>query len=80
MSKLSLRNIRVKVNVQGQPKHIFLYQSYRSVKILEHWHDTGCWWEGESEKCFYRLDCENLICEIYLDMSSQEWFIYKIYD
>ncbi|KUG05366.1 hypothetical protein ASZ90_017198 [hydrocarbon metagenome] len=49
--------------------------------ILESWHDTGCWWEGESEKVFYRICCQDGgVREIFYDLSSREWFLYRIYD
>lgn len=49
--------------------------------VLEHWRDTGCWWEGESEKEFYRVLCEDGgIREIFNDLSSHRWFLYRVYD
>ncbi len=49
--------------------------------ILECWYDTGCWWEGESEKLFYRIYCQDGgMREIFKDLSSGEWFLYRIYD
>lgn len=50
-------------------------------KILERWRDTGCWWEGESEKAFFRVLCQDGgIREIYCDLTSQQWFLYRVYD
>ncbi len=49
--------------------------------ILESWHDTGCWWEGESEKVFYRIYCQDGgVREIFKDLCSEEWFLYRVYD
>ncbi|PKM77788.1 MAG: hypothetical protein CVU90_05825 [Firmicutes bacterium HGW-Firmicutes-15] len=51
------------------------------AEILECWHDTGCWWQGESEKVFYRIHLrDDAIKEIFQDRHSAEWFLYKIYD
>jgi hypothetical protein len=82
MSKLRHQTLPVKVNRQGTPLCLTLPSGYVTVeKILECWKDTGCWWQGESEKQFYRLLGQNgLLCEIYRDLKSQEWFLYKIYD
>ncbi len=53
----------------------------RVVARLEYWHDTGCWWAGESEKHFYRLILEDhSIREIFYDLVEEEWFLYKTYD
>ncbi len=50
-------------------------------KILERWRDTGCWWEGESEKAFFRVLCQDGgIREIYCDLTLKQWFLYRIYD
>lgn len=50
-------------------------------KVLERWRDTGCWWEGESEKAFFRVLCQDGgIREIYCDLASQQWFLYRVYD
>jgi len=50
-------------------------------KVLERWRDTGCWWEGESEKAFFRVLCQDGdIREIYCDLLSRQWFLYRIYD
>lgn len=51
------------------------------VSRLEYWHDTGCWWSGESEKYFHRLILEDQsVREIFYDLAQQEWFLYKTYD
>jgi hypothetical protein len=53
----------------------------RVITLLECWHDTGCWWEGESEKVFYRLALEDCsIREIFYDLAEKQWYLYKTYD
>lgn len=81
MSKFSLNPLQVKCK-ENKPANITVGTYSLNVKsILEHWYDTGCWWEGESEKSFYRLSCyDKSIIEIYQDLSTLEWFLYKIYD
>lgn len=50
-------------------------------RILERWRDTGSWWEGESEKAFFRVFCyDGGIREIYLDLRLRQWFLYRVYD
>lgn len=49
--------------------------------ILECWRDTGCWWQGESEKLFYRILCQGGgILEIFCDLASHQWSLYRVYD
>ncbi len=82
MSKLLLLNIKVHCDQNGQPLQLSKEQQWIGVtKILEYWHDTGCWWSGEKEKSFYRLSLQDGgICEIFKDLSGSQWFLYKIYD
>lgn len=50
-------------------------------RILEQWRDTGRWWEGESEKAFFRLRLEEGgVREIYQDLADGAWYLYKSYD
>ncbi len=49
--------------------------------ILDRWYDTGCWWESEPPKLFYRLELENgMVLELFSDGAGQGWSLYKIYD
>ena len=74
--------IQVQCNLQGLPVQLEYGRSSLWVrKIMEIWKDTGCWWQAESEKAFYRLLChDNSIREVFLDLGSGEWFLYKTYD
>lgn len=82
MSRLICSPAKVCCNITGQPIEIWFQQtSARVEKILDCWMDTGCWWEGESEKVFYRLCCdEGRVYEVYQDLVSRQWAIYKAYD
>lgn len=74
------------LQVQCDDNHLPLavYYRERSLQVvawLEYWHDTGCWWAGESEKYFHRLILEDRsVREIFYDLAQQEWFLYKTYD
>ena len=53
---------KLKVQCREFDQPVFIEIKERVIKveeILESWHDTGCWWEGESEKVFYRLYCQD---------------------
>lgn len=51
------------------------------AEILECWMDTGRWWAGEHEKRFYRLQLvDGGVWEIFKDMVTGEWFVYKVHD
>ena len=74
--------IQVQCNLQGLPMQLEYGRSSLWVrKTMEIWKDTGCWWQAESEKAFYRLLChDKSVREIFLDLGSGEWFLYKTYD
>lgn len=83
MSKIFSRPIKVAISEHcGQPGKIKPEREWLHVeKIMDCWHDTGCWWSGESEKAFFRFQCrEGMVCEVFQDLSSREWFLYKVYD
>ncbi|MGI6552561.1 MAG: DUF6504 family protein [Bacillota bacterium] len=53
---------------------------YPVEKIIDAWKDTGCWWENEGSKIFYRVMAQKGVFEIYRDLKKNAWFLYKIYD
>jgi len=82
MSKLVKKSIRCLTNIEGIPTWAE-YQGpmTKVIGIMELWADTGQWWKGESEKMFYRIQLEQgQIMEIYKDLTTGEWWLYKIYD
>lgn len=51
------------------------------LAVLDRWQDTGCWWEGESAKRFFRLQLAGeRTWEVFLDLETGDWHLYKIYD
>lgn len=76
------RKLEVQCAPDGEPRTLILSDVRLEVaQILDYWRDTGCWWEGESEKAFYRLYFqEGRVYEIYQDQESRHWFLYKVYD
>ncbi len=75
-------NLKVQSTEFNQPGFIEVKAQWLKIEnILESWYDTGSWWEGESEKVFYRLYCQDGgIREIFKDLSSGQWFLYRVYD
>ncbi|HOQ09808.1 MAG TPA: hypothetical protein PLG09_06755 [Syntrophomonadaceae bacterium] len=82
MSKLRHKALQVSCDNQGSPLSLQKdQQTFRVEQVLDCWRDTGCWWEGESEKLFYRLSLDNgAIVEIYRDLETHAWLLYKVYD
>lgn len=74
--------LQVQCDARGLPVQVAYKPAGLQVReIMEVWKDTGCWWEGESEKVFYRLLChDGSVREIFRDLGSGQWFLYKTYD
>ncbi len=72
---------RVAVSGEAPDKILCRGKQLRVLMVLDRWYDTGCWWEGESPKLFFRLQLEGeKVWEIYQDLSGRQWRLYKIYD
>lgn len=81
MGKLVRRPVKVICDPQARPSLIYWQEAIYQVQITDSWKDTGSWWQGESEKHFYRLTtpCRQL-WEVYYDTGDDSWWMYKIYD
>lgn len=54
-------------------------RSRRVARMVEVWKDAGCWWEGEKEKTFFRLETEGgRLVEVYFE--ETRWYLYRVYD
>jgi len=82
VSRLVRFPLEVRTDSNGVPLEVKLKGVGRRVQeVLDRWRDTGCWWEGEAAKLFWRLQLEGgRIWEVYHDLSGKGWYLYKIYD
>ena len=79
---------RVTLGPGGRPLAFLWRGRLRKVaRTAEVWKDAGCWWEGEGEKTFFRLETEGgRLIEIYFDLGAAgaedagAWFLYRVYD
>lgn len=82
MSKYVDKQIEVISSDNGIPRSFCWNGKWNHInRVLELWKDTGIWWEGESEKTFFRIESAGQsLYELYLDSLKQVWFLYRIYD
>jgi hypothetical protein len=82
VSRLVKGSLMVEVDGVGRPCRVQRGNRWlQVVEVLDRWYDTGCWWEGETPKLFFRLQLEgSRIWEVYQNQSSHSWHLYKIYD
>lgn len=74
------QKIRVCWNKKKPPRFYWRGQWYTVRAVLDRWKDTGEWWREETPKLFVRLLAEGTVWEIYRDLQSGEWFLYRRYD
>jgi len=82
VSKIIEAPIEVMLDKNGQPIRIwYLGRCSVIAEITEYWHDTGEWWVGEEPKMFYRLlTGDQSLWEIYQNLTTTRWHLYKVYD
>ena len=80
--KLINKNIEIKHSLNNTPLAFRFNGKWLPVsQVLDIWKDTGIWWDGESEKTFYRVNTpEGSLFELYRDSVSRSWFLYRVYD
>ena len=52
-------------------------------RIHEDWQDDTDWWEeeGDVSRQYFKLTTStNLLCEVYLDLITETWFMSRVYD
>lgn len=80
MSKI--REIPIRVSLRGQVPALLSWgkRATRVRQLLGFWRETGYWWEGEHEKDFYRVQCDQGQYDIYCDRETGEWFLYRVWE
>ncbi len=73
---------RVSLDPAGRPLGFgWRGRFWRVERTAEVWKDSGCWWEEEREKVFFRLEVSGgRLVEVYLDPQAGKWFLYRVYD
>ncbi len=82
MSRLTQQKTRVRLDSADKPSALWFKGRWCCVKeLMEVWKDVGRWWEGESEKIFYRIRMESdEVVEVYRCDQKGQWVLYRIYD
>jgi len=82
MSRLYKRPVRVITNNKGLPVAFYWRGFRRVLEIVDYRRMVGAWWEGESEKIFYRVlaDPEWGLYDLYFDQAAGSWWMYRVWD
>ncbi|GFN22020.1 MAG: hypothetical protein IMW96_07345 [Thermoanaerobacteraceae bacterium] len=72
--------LRVEWNKKRTPRFCWQGKWYTVQAMLDRWKDTGEWWKGDTPKLFLRLLAGQGVWEVYRDLQSGEWFLYRRYD
>ncbi len=74
--------LKVRVNVQGVPLTLARNgEKQRVTKVYENWQTVEEWWGKEITRNYFRVKTsKGLVCDIYRDMPSGNWYLSQIYD
>ncbi|MCL6451243.1 MAG: DUF6504 family protein [Acetobacteraceae bacterium] len=74
--------VQVVAGPEGRPRRFRWRRRWYAVsRVLDEWTDSGCWWEGEGEKRFFRVEtAAGSMLELYRDVSTSGWVLYRVYD
>ncbi len=67
MARRILQNITVETRGDGQPaEFVWRDRLYRVAGLIEHWKESGSWWDGEPERDVFRVvDASGRIFELH---------------
>lgn len=67
MARRILQNITVETRGDGQPaEFVWRGRLYRVAGLIEHWKESGSWWDGEAERDVFRVvDASGRIFELH---------------
>lgn len=74
--------LRVTTNIEGTPLNITRNgKAERVTRIYRQWHVSEQLWAQELLKNYFRVrTSKGLICDVYRDVTSNLWYLSKIYD
>ncbi len=74
--------LKVRVNVQGVPLTLARDgERQRVTKVYEHWQTVEEWWGKEITKHYFRVKTnKGVVCDIYRDMPTGDWYLSRIHD
>jgi hypothetical protein len=80
MSKILKKQVFVRTR-GDLPRRVFFRKEWMVVeRIMEHWRETGRWWENETERDFFLVQTAKggfLLCR---ENSTDRWVLYKALD
>ncbi len=80
MSKLLRVPVKVREGDNGPVGFYWRGRLRLVARVLERWLDAGRWWEGETEKEFFRVQVrEGGVYELYRDRAGT-WVLYRVFD
>ena len=52
-----------------------------SIEPIARWKVEGSWWDRAVSREYWKVVLNSaVLCELYHDLSSKEWFVERIYD
>lgn len=77
-----LEMLRVKESGSHEPLGILRDGRWRKVEeVIAHWRLHHEWWKRPAERDYFRVRLEGgIICEVFRDITSGCWRLFRVYD
>ena len=75
------RPISVSRDPRGSPAHLGEGAFGGRIQVLSRWLTQLDWWCQPVEREYWRIIvADSMLCEIFLDLTTQRWWLERIYD
>ena len=74
------RAIEVEADGDGCPLAVRWRGAVYQGEGRNHWREHTEWWENEVWRDYYLWESRDLLCEVYRDRLSGEWYLHRVYD
>jgi hypothetical protein len=73
--------ITVRAGRDGVPRSLEWWGAWEPIeKIGRRWRIADEWWRRPIHRDYFRVETRSLLCEIYRDRLTKEWYLERIYD
>jgi hypothetical protein len=75
-------SIQIRAGPDGLPQAFFWRETWHPVAaIANRWRVRATWWSVEAWREYFRLTTtDGLLCTLYCDLRTGEWFCSRLYD
>ena len=82
MTRLVTRSAAIDVTLDHGRAPIAISGAFTgSIEPIARWKVEGSWWDRPVVREYWKVVLNSsLLCELYLDLTTNEWFVERVYD